>query len=164
MMLTVLGVQHLCMVGRAAAPRATGRQRTTGGVCRRTRGGSQGDHRGRVRIQLHTQWFITSFVVGHALVVLLYSATAITPGTFIGIQFAQQRGPAPIESHTCVPLFRGKPRTPTICPALHVCSEMTKDLAILVHGWGVAPDQYLNTVPFIDAVAARLKDKLVQGL
>mmetsp|Transcript_7701 Transcript_7701/g.14482 ORF Transcript_7701/g.14482 Transcript_7701/m.14482 type:complete len:453 (+) Transcript_7701:90-1448(+) len=40
--------------------------------------------------------------------------------------------------------------------------EMTKDLAILVHGWDVTPDQYLNTIPFIDAVARKLNSKLAQ--
>jgi hypothetical protein len=40
---------------------------------------------------------------------------------------------------------------------------MTKDLAILVHGWGVTPDQYLNTVPFIDAVAKKLEAKLASA-
>jgi hypothetical protein len=41
------------------------------------------------------------------------------------------------------------------------CSEMTKDLAILVHGTPT-PDQYLNTIPFIDAVATKLQAKLAQ--
>jgi isocitrate dehydrogenase len=32
--------------------------------------------------------------------------------------------------------------------------KMTKDLAICVHGTtGVTPDQYLNTEPFMDAIA-----------
>jgi len=39
--------------------------------------------------------------------------------------------------------------------------EMTKDLAILVHGGKPTPDQYLNTIPFIDAVARKLQAKLV---
>lgn len=40
--------------------------------------------------------------------------------------------------------------------------EMTKDLAILVHGGRPTPDQYLNTIPFIDAVARKLQAKLAQ--
>jgi hypothetical protein len=39
---------------------------------------------------------------------------------------------------------------------------MTKDLAILVHGRAPAPGQYLNTIPFIDAVARKLQAKLAQ--
>jgi isocitrate dehydrogenase len=35
---------------------------------------------------------------------------------------------------------------------------MTKDLAILIHGWGVTPDQYLNTEPFMDAIKKNLDD------
>jgi len=38
--------------------------------------------------------------------------------------------------------------------------HMTKDLAICVHGWGVTPDQYLNTEPFMDEVKKILDKKL----
>lgn len=40
---------------------------------------------------------------------------------------------------------------------------MTKDLAICVHGTTkLSPDQYLNTTPFMDAIAAKLKAKLAK--
>ena len=41
----------------------------------------------------------------------------------------------------------------------------TKDLAICVHGTTkVTPDQYLNTVPFMDEIAKRMKAKLASKL
>lgn len=36
-------------------------------------------------------------------------------------------------------------------------SLVEQDLAICVHGANVTPDQYLNTVPFMDEIAKRLK-------
>eukprot|EP01023_Acetabularia_acetabulum_P012284 TRINITY_DN1574_c0_g1_i2.p2 TRINITY_DN1574_c0_g1~~TRINITY_DN1574_c0_g1_i2.p2 ORF type:complete len:441 (+),score=86.85 TRINITY_DN1574_c0_g1_i2:153-1475(+) len=39
--------------------------------------------------------------------------------------------------------------------------EMTKDLAICVHGTNkVTPDQYLNTIPFMEAIEKRFKTKM----
>ncbi len=39
--------------------------------------------------------------------------------------------------------------------------HMTKDLAICVHGTTkVTPDQYLNTVPFMEKIAETLQKKL----
>ena len=42
--------------------------------------------------------------------------------------------------------------------------KMTKDLAICVHNTTkVTPDQYLNTVPFMDEIVDRLKAKLASS-
>ena len=42
--------------------------------------------------------------------------------------------------------------------------KMTKDLAICFHGTNkVTPDQYLNTIPFMDAVEDTLKSKLAHS-
>ncbi|KAG5181985.1 hypothetical protein JKP88DRAFT_320262 [Tribonema minus] len=41
--------------------------------------------------------------------------------------------------------------------------HMTKDLAICVHGWEVTPDQYLNTVPFMDKIKEQYDANVAAG-
>ena len=38
--------------------------------------------------------------------------------------------------------------------------EMTKDLAICVHGWDITPDQYMNTEPFMEAIRKKFEAKM----
>jgi len=39
--------------------------------------------------------------------------------------------------------------------------QMTKDLALLVHGENVSSNQYLTTEQFLDAIAQNLQNKLI---
>jgi isocitrate dehydrogenase len=47
-----------------------------------------------------------------------------------------------------------------VCVETVESGKMTKDLAILVHGDKVTPNQYLNTEPFLDAIDQNLKKAL----
>ncbi len=47
-----------------------------------------------------------------------------------------------------------------VCVSTVEAGQMTKDLAMLVHGDKVRPDQYLNTEPFLDALDKNLRTAL----
>ncbi len=47
-----------------------------------------------------------------------------------------------------------------VCVQTVESGKMTKDLAVLVHGEKVQPNQYLNTEPFLDAIDQNLKKAL----
>jgi isocitrate dehydrogenase len=47
-----------------------------------------------------------------------------------------------------------------VCVETVESGKMTKDLAILIHGDKVTPNQYLNTEPFLDAIDQNLKKAL----